>query len=671
MPGHADSRGLMAALNRGLGLLHLRTPLKMAVAFSVVLAAIVVMGSVLFAHMQAVKRAEAGGARALETLQAAEIARFALAREENSLRGYMLTGEAYYLRRIETLHRPSYVEQAGRLAELAADDPQLAERVAALNAAHARWQAEAMEPAVALAADPARMPAAAALVGEAGLADRLIAPAEDALDAMRADARRTLADHNRSSDQALSVMEFALVIGILTAALIAALMGALLVRDMGSPVSALTRIMRQLAEGHTDFVAPGVGRRDEIGDMARAVDTFRRAAVVKQRLEAEAEEHRRHTEALMIEAQAANRAKSEFLATMTHELRTPLNGVLGMAQIMAHDELSPAQRQRLDTINQSGGALLRIINDILDISRIEAGRLSLEPAPFHMKTLGDDLAALYGPLAAEKDLTFAMTVAPEAQGWFMGDAVRIRQVIGNLFSNALKFTVTGRVEGRIDRQDDILRLSVADTGPGIAAGDRARLFDRFVQADGSSTRKHGGAGLGLAICRDLAALMGGTVTVESTPGQGSVFALEIALPPSEPAAREKAATEAPDRPVRVLIAEDNPANRLVLSTLLSQFAIQSEAVEDGEAAVEAWAAGDWDAILMDIHMPKMDGLAATAGIREREQAEDRPRTPIIAVTASTLAHETDGYLAAGMDGWVPKPVDARRMLETLKNALGV
>ena len=288
-----------------------------------------------------------------------------------------------------------------------------------------------------------------------------------------------------------------------------------------------------------------------------------------------------------------------------------------------------------------------------------------------MKTLGDDLAALYGPLAAEKDLTFAMTVAPEAQGWFMGDAVRIRQVIGNLFSNALKFTVTGRVEGRIDRQDDILRLSVADTGPGIAAGDRARLFDRFVQADGSSTRKHGGAGLGLAICRDLAALMGGTVTVESTPGQGSVFALEIALPPSEPAAREKAATEAPDRPVRVLIAEDNPANRLVLSTLLSQFAIQSEAVEDGEAAVEAWAAGDWDAILMDIHMPKMDGLAATAGIREREQAEDRPRTPIIAVTASTLAHETDGYLAAGMDGWVPKPVDARRMLETLKNALGV
>ena len=189
MPGHADSRGLMAALNRGLGLLHLRTPLKMAVAFSVVLAAIVVMGSVLFAHMQAVKRAEAGGARALETLQAAEIARFALAREENSLRGYMLTGEAYYLRRIETLHRPSYVEQAGRLAELAADDPQLAERVAALNAAHARWQAEAMEPAVALAADPARRPAAAALVGEAGLADRLIAPAEDALDAMRTDAR--------------------------------------------------------------------------------------------------------------------------------------------------------------------------------------------------------------------------------------------------------------------------------------------------------------------------------------------------------------------------------------------------------------------------------------------------------------------------------------------------
>ena len=448
-------------------------------------------------------------------------------------------------------------------------------------------------------------------------------------------------------------------------------MGALLVRDMGRPVSALTRVMRRLAGGETDFTAPGVGRRDEIGDMARAVDTFRRAAVVKARLEVEAEEHRRRTEALMIEAQAANRAKSEFLATMTHELRTPLNGVLGMAQIMALDELPPEQRRRLDTINESGTALLRIINDILDISRIEAGRLSLEPAPFHMKTLGDDLAALYAPLAAEKGLAFAMTVDPEAEGWFMGDAVRIRQVMGNLLSNALKFTETGRVETHIARQDDMLRLSVTDTGPGIAAQDRARLFDRFVQADGTSTRKHGGSGLGLAICRDLAALMGGAVTVDSTLGQGSTFTLEICLQPSEAAPRDAEEAAAPDRPVRVLIAEDNPANRLVLSTLLSQFAIQSEAVEDGEVAVEAWASGDWDAILMDIHMPRMDGLKATAGIREREQAEARPRTPIIAVTASTPAHETDGYLAAGMDGWVPKPVDARRMLETLRNALGV
>ncbi|GAD59021.1 response regulator [Brevundimonas sp. BAL450] len=671
MPGHGDAHGLTAALSRGAGLWHLRIPLKMVVVFSVVLAAIVVMGGVLFAHMQTVKRSEAAVAVALETLSTSAAARFDLARQENSLRGYMLTGESYYLRRIETLHRPSYMEHAAELARLAADDPVMAERVAMMNAAHARWEVEAFAPAVALAADPARRAEAAAMVGEAGLADRLITPAEDALDAIRDDARLALTEHSGASGQALLVMELALVIGIIIATLIAALMGAVLVRDMGSPVSALTGLMRRLAKGETDFVAPGVGRRDEIGDMARAVDTFRRAAVIKARLEAEAEEHCRHTEALMIEAQAANRAKSEFLATMTHELRTPLNGVLGMAQIMAHDELSPAQRQRLGTINESGAALLRIINDILDISRIEAGRLSLEPAPFNMKTLADDLAALYAPLAADKGLAFAMTVAPGAEGWFMGDAVRLRQVMGNLFSNALKFTETGRIEGRIDRADDVLRLSVTDTGPGIAPQDRARLFDRFVQGDGSSTRRHGGAGLGLAICRDLAALMGGTVTVESTPGEGSTFALEIALPASEPAPREEAGNPAPDRPVRVLIAEDNPANRLVLTTLLSQFAIQSEAVEDGEAAVEAWASGDWDAILMDIHMPRMDGMEATAGIREREQAEDRPRTPIIAVTASTLAHETDGYLAAGMDGWVPKPVDARRMLETLKNALGV
>ncbi|MEH6664176.1 MAG: ATP-binding protein [Brevundimonas sp.] len=671
MPGFGATRALTAFLGRGMGLFHLRTPLKMVVAFSVVLAAIAVMGAVLFAHMQTVKRSEAEGARALEMLQAAETARFALAREENSLRGYLLSGEPYYLRRIHDLHRPTYVAQAARLTALAADDPRLAARVAVLNAAHARWEAEAMAPAIALAADPERRLEAARLVGETGLADSLIAPAEDVLDAMRADARAGLEAYNDDSGRALFVMEVVLVTGILMAALIAALMGAILVRDMGAPVSALTAIMRRLARGETDFVAPGVGRRDEIGDMARAVDTFRRAAVVKQRLEMEAEEHRRHTEALMIEAQAANRAKSEFLATMTHELRTPLNGVLGMAQIMAHDELSPAQRQRLDTINDSGAALLRIINDILDISRIEAGRLSLDPAPFNMRAFGDDLAALYGPLAAEKGLGFSLTVAPEAEGWFMGDAVRIRQVMGNLFSNALKFTEAGRIEGRIDRDDDILRLSVTDTGPGIAPQDRARLFERFVQADGSSTRRHGGAGLGLAICRDLAALMGGAVTVQSTPGEGSTFALEIALAPAASAPRDDAGGAAPDRPVRVLIAEDNPANRVVLSTLLSQFAIQSESVEDGEAAIEAWAAGDWDAILMDIHMPKMDGIAATAGIRAREQSEDRPRTPIIAVTASILAHETDGYLAAGMDGWVPKPVDARRMLETLQNALGV
>jgi signal transduction histidine kinase len=671
MPRFGATRALTAVLSRGMGLFHLRTPLKMVVAFSVVLAAIAVMGVVLFIHMQTVKRSEAAAADALATLSASAAARFDLTRQENALRGYMLTGEPYYLRRLDTVHRPSYLEHAAELARLATDNPVLEARVAVLNAAYASWEAEAMGPTRALATDPARRAEAATMVGEAALVDSLIAPVEEALDALRDDARRALLSHNSASSRALIVMEVALVAGILIAAMIAALMGAILVRDMGSPVSALTGIMRRLARGETDFVAPGVGRRDEIGDMARAVDTFRRAAVVKQRLEAEAEEHRRHTEALMIEAQAANRAKSEFLATMTHELRTPLNGVLGMAQIMAHDELSPAQRKRLETINDSGAALLRIINDILDISRIEAGRLSLDPAPFNMQVFGDDLAALYGALATEKGLEFSLTVAPGADGWFMGDVVRIRQVMGNLFSNALKFTEAGRVEGRIEREDDILRLSVTDTGPGIAAQDRARLFDRFVQADGSSTRRHGGAGLGLAICRDLAALMGGTVTVQSRPGEGSTFALEIALAPAESAPRDDERTAAPDRPVRVLIAEDNPANRIVLSTLLSQFAIQSEAVEDGEAAIEAWATGDWDAILMDIHMPRMDGIAATAGIREREKSEDRPRTPIIAVTASILAHETDGYLAAGMDGWVPKPVDARRMLETLQNALGV
>ncbi|MFN3537663.1 MAG: CHASE3 domain-containing protein, partial [Brevundimonas sp.] len=254
MPGHRATRALTAALSRGLGLWHLRTPLKMVVAFSVVLTAIAVMGVVLFAHMQSVKRSEAAVAVALETLAVSAAARFDLARQENSLRGYMLTGEPYYLRRIETVHRPNYVEHAAALARLATNDPPMEAQVATLNAAYARWEAEAMTPAMALAADPARRAKAVALVGEAGLADSLIAPAEDVLDVIRDDARLALQTHNGASNRALIVMEIALVAGILIAALIAAGMGAVLVRDMGTPISALTRIMRRLANGESDFV---------------------------------------------------------------------------------------------------------------------------------------------------------------------------------------------------------------------------------------------------------------------------------------------------------------------------------------------------------------------------------------------------------------------------------
>jgi PAS domain S-box-containing protein len=377
------------------------------------------------------------------------------------------------------------------------------------------------------------------------------------------------------------------------------------------------------------------------------------------------------------EAEAANRAKSAFLATMSHEIRTPLNGVLGMAQALAADpQLSDVQRERIDVVRQSGESLLAILNDVLDLSKIEAGKLALEAAQFEVGALAKTVHATFQAIAETKGLTFELSVEPAARGVYEGDQVRVRQILWNLVSNALKFTEAGGVKVRIGREKGALSITVMDSGIGMTAFQLAGLFRKFEQADASTTRKFGGTGLGLAICRELTELMGGEIAATSAPGMGSTFTAYLPLKKvarAAPKAKAPRRTRRPkatmDRPIRVLAAEDNAMNQLVLKTLLGQVGIEPEMVADGRQAVEAWERESWDVILMDVQMPVMDGPTATGVIRTRERSEGRPRTPIIALTANAMSHQIAEYLQSGMDAFVAKPIEAGRLFEAIEAAV--
>ncbi|MEW5849369.1 MAG: ATP-binding protein [Myxococcota bacterium] len=369
------------------------------------------------------------------------------------------------------------------------------------------------------------------------------------------------------------------------------------------------------------------------------------------------------------EALAAARAKSAFLAAMSHEVRTPLNAIIGMAEMLGRGPLTEEQRRMLSTAERAGRALVAVVDDVLQFSKLEAGGGQSHAAPFNLTRCVDDVVALFEPLARERGLQLRIQRAHGVAERILGDEQRLRQVLVNLVANAIKFTDVGEVTVTVGPGPAGVQFEVRDTGIGIDPAGQAQLFTPFTQLDNGLARRRGGTGLGLAISRRLVELMGGTIQLESTPGAGSTFRFSIPAPPAPDSAPEPQPSEEPTEsrpPLRVLLVDDNAANQLVLVSMLEHLGYRPDVAESGHDALAAIRERRYDVVLMDMQMPEMDGLEATRQLHAMLPREEVPW--VVALTANVLDEQRAQCLAAGMHDFLAKPVDLRTLAEALKRA---